>query len=468
MSHSPVGKKILVVEDDPSTCELLASSLALEGYSVDKATGSAQADQLLRGGDYTLVISDIYLDELTGLDLQRTLQDKSPGTKLILMTAHATLETAVRAVQEGAFDYLSKPFELEDLFRVVRRALEPARHTRAVARDPGETASLSSMIIGRSTAMADVYKRVARVAGTDSSVWISGESGTGKELVAQAIHKHSRRGVRPFVAINCGALAETLLESELFGHVKGAFTGAHTGRDGLFESAAEGTLFLDEITETALSFQVRLLRLLQEGEYRPVGSNVARKADVRILAASNLDVADCIREGKFREDLYYRLAAFTIHIPPLRERTEDLPLLVAHFLEQLSRTLGRAVSIAPSALKMLAAYDWPGNVRQLRNALEKLAILSPDAAIRNEDVEHWLDEIQWRMPESAGSEMPHSLTYLEKERIRKVLWQCQGNKSRAAALLGIDRSTLYRKMEAYGISQPSSSPSNPHRVGESP
>ncbi len=443
-------KGILVVDDDRSICELISSSLELEGYSVHHALSSKEALDFLERNRYALVISDIYLDELTGLDLLRRLQSNWPETRLILVTAHATVETAVSAVEEGAFDYLSKPFELEDLFRIVRRALEPAEAGSKPRDDAGEAASFSSLIIGRSAVMADVYKRIARVTATDSSVWISGESGTGKELVAQAIHKYSKRRNKPFVAVNCGALAETLLESELFGHVKGSFTGASTDRSGLFESASGGTLFLDEVTETALSFQIKLLRLLQEGEYRPVGTNVARKADVRILAASNQDAGASIKAGKFREDLYYRLATFTIDLPPLRQRADDIPLLAAHFLKQLTNRLARPVIIAPAALKTLSSYEWPGNVRQLSNTLEKLAILSPDGRIQEEDVKNWMKGIRGK--QVAEEVSPQSLSQMEKEKIREVLAQSRGNKTRAAALLGIDRSTLHRKMQAYGLS----------------
>ena len=442
--------RILVVDDDKSICELITSSLALEGYSVDGVLGSAEALNLLENHEYDLIISDIYLDELTGIDLLRRFQRDHPETRLILITAHATVETAVSAVEEGAFDYLSKPFELDDLFRIVRRALEPAESERKPHDDPGDTASLSSMIIGRSAAMAEVYKRIARVTATDSSVWISGESGTGKELVAQAIHKYSKRKNKPFIAVNCGALAEALLESELFGHIRGAFTGASADRAGLFESAAGGTLFLDEITETEPAFQVKLLRLLQEGEYRPVGTNAARKADVRILAASNQDAEALIKAGKFREDLYYRLAAFTVNLPPLRRRAEDIPLLAAHFLNRLAQRLGRRLAIDPAALNILSSCEWPGNVRQLSNALEKIAILSPDGRIQAQDAENWMKGTG--RAQDIGNTPQQTLSQMEKERISQVLVQSQGNKTRAAALLGIDRSTLHRKMQAYGLS----------------
>jgi DNA-binding NtrC family response regulator len=437
----------LVVDDDPSACEMVASSLELEGYTVDRAESYREAQEHLARNSYGLVVSDIYLGDLTGLDLLHKIQEQDHETRLILMTAHATVETAVAAVRSGAFDYLAKPFNLEDLFRLVRRALDRKDESGRDVMDPGHAATLSSILVGRSAPMAEVYKRVARVAATDSNVWISGASGTGKELVAKAIHHHSGRSAGPFVTVNCGALAESLLESELFGHVKGAFTGATADRTGLFESASGGTLFLDEITETSLAFQVKLLRLLQEGEYRPAGSSQARRADVRMLAASNVDVETCIREGSFREDLYYRLGAFTIHLPALRDRIVDLPLLAEHFLEKMSQDLHRRLTITSSALTLLAVYDWPGNVRQLRNTLEKLAILSPDGAIRGEDVKQWLEEIAWQ----TGSVTNVSLTHVEKQKISEVLRQCRGNKTRAAALLGIDRSTLYRKLEAYGI-----------------
>jgi DNA-binding NtrC family response regulator len=455
MSERP-SPKILVVDDDPSACEMVASSLELEGYMVDRAQSSRQAQELLASNKYGLVVSDIYLGDLTGLDLLRTVQQQDHETRLILMTAHATVETAVAAVRAGAFDYLAKPFDLEDLFRLVRRALDRAAKPGPSLVDPGHAATLSSMIVGRSAPMAEVYRRVARVAATDSNVWISGASGTGKELVAKAIHRHSSRANGRFVTVNCGALAESLLGSELFGHVKGAFTGASSDRRGLFESASGGTLFLDEITETSLAFQVKLLRLLQDGEFRPAGSSVTRRADVRVLAASNLEVDACIREGSFREDLYYRLAAFTIHLPALHERIEDLPLLAEHFLEKLSQDFKHRSTITPSALTMLAAYEWPGNVRQFSNTLEKLAILSPDGVIRGEDVERWLAEMQCQN----GAATTLSLTHLEQQKISEVLRQCRGNKTRAAALLGIDRSTLYRKLEAYGIPGESADGSN--------
>jgi DNA-binding NtrC family response regulator len=366
------------------------------------------------------------------------------------MTAHASVETVARSVAGGALEYLSKPLLIDELLALLRK-LQVPRHTHAVA--PKDTFSPKTAIVGRSAKMVEVYRVVARVAPSMANVLITGASGSGKELVARAIHEHSPRAKMPFTPINCGSFPETILESELFGHEKGSFTGADTNRSGLFEATNGGTIFLDEISETSLSFQVKLLRVLQEQKVRRLGSNTLVPLDVRIVAATNKDLSVLIRAGQFREDLYYRLSVVTIQLPSLEERPEDIPLLVQHFLERFNQRNARQVNISEEAVSLLASMSWPGNVRELENLIERLAIFAAMEGISCEEVER--DRARrsetTSTPENSTSTLTGKLHEMERQEIVRVLRESGGNKSLAARKLGIERKTLYEKARRLAI-----------------
>ena len=388
------------------------------------------------------------MGELDGLQLTDALRQRAPDTPVLLVTAFGNIDGAVDAIRRGAFDYLSKPYDVDGIKVVVARALEQRRlalENRALRRDLRDKYKLDN-VVGRSEAMLQVYKTAARVAATDATVLIEGESGTGKELVARAIHAASPRAARPFVAVDCGAIAEGVLESELFGHARGAFTGAQAMRRGLFEEANQGTLFLDEIGDVGQNLQARLLRALQEGTIRRVGTNETIAVDVRVVAASNRDLAQAVKDGRFREDLFYRLNVVTIVIPPLRERREDIPLLAEHFAAKHGRAEGAAIS-AP-ARDLLVAYDWPGNVRELENVVARALALNPSGVVTPEDL---ADHVRSARPAAAtlaalagATQERPTLAELEKRYAAQVLQETAGNKTRAAEILGIDRKTLYR------------------------
>jgi DNA-binding NtrC family response regulator len=368
------------------------------------------------------------------------------------MTAHVSVETAARSVAEGAVDYVSKPLTLEQLRAICQRARSGRGH-KPEAGEPPAAPAPDSAIIGSSPKMLAIYNAIGRVAASNVNVLITGASGTGKELVARAIHQHSRRAQQPFTPVNCGSFTETILESELFGHEKGAFTGANATHKGLVESSDGGTLFLDELTETTLSFQVKLLRVIQEQQVRRVGSNKYTAVDVRIVAASNRDVLELIRQGHFREDLYYRLAVVQIAIPSLEERRADIPLLVKHFLRQFNVKNQREVSIEAEAVRRLQEMNWPGNVRELENTVNRLAIFAPTGQISRADVEAEARRVQETLhPHApAAAPAPDRLVELEREHIIRMLKQTRGNKSEAARRLGIERKTLYKKALRLGI-----------------
>ncbi|HTP27580.1 MAG TPA: sigma-54 dependent transcriptional regulator [Anaeromyxobacteraceae bacterium] len=441
------SSRIFVVDDDNSSRELLARILSVEGYRVVALSDGREAlERLSAESPPDLVVSDIRMGELDGLELTDAFRKRAADTPVILVTAFGNIDGAVEAIRRGAFDYISKPYDVDAIKVVVARALEQRRlslENRALRRDLRDKYRLEN-VVGRSEAMLHVYKTAARVAATDATVLIEGESGTGKELVARAIHASSPRAGRPFVAVDCGAIAEGVLESELFGHARGAFTGAQTARRGLFEEADHGTLFLDEIGGIGQNLQSRLLRALQEGTIRRVGTNDPVTVHVRVVAASNKNLEQAVKDGQFREDLFYRLNVVSICIPPLRERREDIPLLAEHFAAKHGRGEGAAVS--PEARDLLVAHDWPGNVRELENVVARALALNPSGVITPEDLPQAL---RGQRPLAAGlvgapeRDRP-TLAELERRYAAQVLQETSGNKTRAAEILGIDRKTLYR------------------------
>ena len=436
MSEKP---KILFVEDDPAVVLTFQTGLEAEGYPVEAVASTSDALARLANGDYPIVITDIYLDERTGLDVLRASQDYNPGSAVIMITGQGTMETVMEATERGAFDYIAKPFDLTRLLAAVGKA-ESFLAEKKCARDNGEPHPMTEMV-GSSAAMVDVYKLISRVAPTDAPVLIEGESGTGKELVARLIHKNSKRRDGPFVPVDCGSIAAGIMESELFGSLRGAFTGADRDRLGLIESAKGGTVFLDEIAEVDTGFQLKLLRFLQEKEIRPLGSSKSRKIDVRVVAATNRDLNALVEDGEFRQDLWFRLNVVHVRLPPLRERRGDISVLARHFLRRFNERYQRQVRLSPSGLKSLEEHAWPGNVRQFQHLLERLTILSPVEVLEGDAVAESLRTLEPRR------KPVESLADAEEDQIRKVLAATGGNKTRAAQILHIERKTLYRKLE---------------------
>lgn len=428
---------ILLVEDDASVRSTIVTFLEMEGFGVEAVSNTREALLRLGHRGYPLVISDIYVDERTGLDVLAAARKHDPKCPVILMSARGSMETVMAATRNGAFDYLAKPFELDTLLGAIRRALEPQDDDDEV--EPEELPETE--MIGSTAGMIEIYKTVSHVAPTDATVVIEGETGTGKELVARMIHRFSSRGSQPFVAVDCTSIPAALIESELFGVMKGAFTGADRDRAGVFEAANKGTVFLDEIGEIDPGFQAKLLRFLQEREIRPVGSSREKKVDVRVVAATNRDLQKMVDDGKFREDLWFRLNVVRLRMPPLRERRNDVPLLTHYFLNKYNSRYNRNVKLTESGLKALKDFTWPGNVRQLQHLIERLTILAPNDRIDSEAVQ---DAISAMEPGGAAGE---TLAETEADQIRRVLAATGGNKSRAAAILGIERKTLYRKLE---------------------
>jgi DNA-binding NtrC family response regulator len=444
--------RILVVDDDAETCRFMEELLGGGDRVIEIAHDPVAAIEKAGTGGFELVISDIHLDaELSGLDVLRAFKQADPAIEVILVSGFGTLETALEAVRAGAFDYISKPFDIGQVKATVERALRRRAQQGAPALpELSPHAPAADGLVGRSAGMLEVYKGIAQATLGDAPVLITGETGTGKELVARAIHRHSRRAARPVVPVNCGALPEGLLESELFGHVRGAFTGAIADKKGLFEQAHGGTLLLDEIGETTPALQVRLLRVLESGEIRSVGGTAARHVDVRVIAATNRDLERAASEGGFRQDLYYRLNVIRIRIPSLRERTEDIPLLVDHFLRAAAQRSGRGVRLSGAAVQALRAYAWPGNVRELENTLERLVLGVPAGTIDVEDLPAPLRRAGPALEERLFADLP-TLDEIEKRYLRHVLVAVGGNRSRAAEVLGIDRRTLYRMAERFGL-----------------
>ncbi len=435
-------QRLLVVEDDAAVRTTVVTFLELEGYSVDAVSSTSEALERLSANSYPIVISDIYIDDRTGLDVLDAARNKDPECSVILMTARGTMETVVAATRGGAFDYVAKPFEIDRMLDTIKRA-EAARQDKENDKEKeAEPDDLpESEMIGSSAAMVEIYKTASRVAPTDATVIIEGETGTGKELVARMIHRFSLRASQAFVPVDCASIAPTLLESELFGALKGAYTGADRDRMGVIESANRGTVLLDEIGDIELNFQFKLLRFLQEREIRPVGASRGKQVDVRVLAATNRDMQKLVEEGKFREDLWFRLNVVRIMIPPLRDRRGDVPLLARFFLKKYNGRYEHTTRLMESGLKALQEYTWPGNVRQLQHLMERLSILAPSGRIDGEAVDDAITAME------AREEPVETLVEAEEEQIRKVLAATGGNKSRAAQILGIERKTLYRRLE---------------------
>src|SRR6266542_598443 len=445
-------KRNLVVDDDQDSCELLREIFSVQGWSVDTALSPSQAISVAGKEKIDLVVSDMNLEaDQSGLDLLKDLRSRCP---VILVTGFGTLDSAVEAAKEGAWDFISKPFKVEEVVAIARRALEQADRSTAENRKAEQISAPYEQggLLGRAPEMIQLYKEIARAAPTRSTVLITGQSGTGKELVARSIHQHSTRSAGPFVAINCGALTETLLEAELFGHVRGAFTGATNDRKGLWEEAEGGTIFLDEVGETSPAMQVKLLRALQEGEIRRVGAT----REIRVDAATNRNLEHEVKTGSFREDLFYRLSVVTLRVPPLTERRTDIPLLAERFLRGALEKNGRShLSLSEETVRPLVAYDWPGNVRELESAIEYAVLHARGHEVEPEDLPGKFQSPQIkanaRSPLSAlFGDLP-SLDELERRYLLHVLETFSGNRTRAAEIMGIDRRTLYRMIERYGI-----------------
>ena len=443
---------LLVVDDDPQTLEVLAELLRRDGRQVATAPSGTAAIDLARETPFDVVLTDLRLPDLDGLEVLRAVHAASPDTAVIVLTAFGTMDTAIEAIQAGAYDYLSKPFKLQAVRLIIQRALERKRllHENRRYRQELRGKYQLANVIGASEPMLDVIKTVARVAPTRSTVLLQGESGTGKELMARMLHHSSDRAEGPFVALDCGALPETLLESELFGHEKGAFTGATTRKHGLFEVARGGTCFLDEIGDIAPAVQARLLRVLQEHEIKRVGGTEAIPIDVRIIASTNKRLEGQVKAHTFREDLFYRLSVVTITLPPLRERREDIPLLAEFFLRKFAQAAGKSVDrIAPETMAVLAGYAWPGNVRELEHAIERAVVLTQNPILLMEDLPSAIHATAGNEPYLDAPVLP--LREIERRHLLFALERAHGNRKQAAAWLGITRRTFYRMAARHGI-----------------
>ncbi|WP_141593156.1 sigma-54 dependent transcriptional regulator [Myxococcus sp. AB056] len=438
--------RILVVDDDPQARDLLQRLLGPLG-AVTQAPDPRRATERIAEGPFDLVLTDMAMPEPgDGLKVLHEVKAHLPDTPVVVVTAFGNIEGALDSIQQGAFDYLAKPFDVDAILRVARRALEQKRlvEENRSLRQQVERGSL--MLVGRSPALLEVYKHVARAAASNVPVLITGETGTGKEMVARALHKRSPRMNGPFIPVDCGAITESLMESELFGHAKGSFTGASGARRGVFEEASGGTLFLDEIGDVGMKVQSQLLRVLQEGEIRRVGESVPVKVDVRVVAATNKDLKARVAEGLFREDLLYRLDVVHLHLPPLRERSEDIPALVEHFAGRHARGGVRPV-VTQEANARLAAYDWPGNVRQLENVVARALALNVTGVLGPQDFPEPIGDASTPKMAGLAGDMP-SLAELSRRYAAQVLQHVGGNKSEAARLLDVDRKTLYKLLEA--------------------
>lgn len=446
--------KVLIVDDESAMCDMIAKHLKIRDYEFETCTSPKTAVDQIRDGDFDVVLSDLNMPGLTGIELCKLAAESRPDIPFIVMTAFGSLETAVDAIRAGAFDFVTKPIEMDLLVISLERAIRH-RHLNAQIerlKNDVKIATGFGQIVGQSPVMVKLYDQLARVTDTETSILICGESGTGKELVARSIHESSRRRDKPFVAVNCGALPEALIESELFGHAKGAFTDAKTDRKGLFQEANGGTLFLDEIGELPTAMQVKLLRALEERKARRVGGNQETSFDVRVLSATNLDLETAIEEGTFREDLYYRINVIQLNLPPLRARGTDVLELAQLFLKRFAERAGKEINgIAENAAAKLMSFAWPGNVRELRNVIERAVALARYDTITIEDLpEKILEYRDDRL--TLGSTDPEELTSLddvERRYILHVLKTVGNNKTQAAQVLGLDRTTLYRKLAQY-------------------
>lgn len=446
-----VRRRVLVVEDEENMRNLLSQLLRQEGFDVDTAADGDAALRKASSGEFDLVLLDVRIPDKDGMQVLRELRREDPGAVVMIVTGYATLEMAVEAMREGAFDYISKPFKKDELLLKVRRALEHEQlreENRKLAEELRARFKFEG-IVGSSPRMQEVLRVAAAVAPTDATVLIYGETGTGKEILARSIHDQSRRAEGPFVAINCGAIPETLLETELFGHEKGAFTSATGTRVGKFEAADGGTIFLDEVGDMSPAMQVKLLRVLQERTFERVGSNKPIRVDVRVIAATNKDLRHLVREGRFREDLFYRLSVVPIELPPLRERQEDIPLLAQHFLEKYRTKYGKSVTgFTPQAMRKMRRYPWPGNVRELEFAIERAVILCRTPEIWAEDL--WLGGVE---PEGRQERVP-TLAEVERQHMVHVLQHTEWNLEEAARVLGLSVAQLRRRLDQHGVQLP--------------
>lgn len=465
-----MAASLLIVDDETKMCNVLARMLAREGYAVDWSDNPAEAISLVRARAYDLILCDLRMPGFSGIDVLQEARQRNPAADFVMMTAYATPETAVESMKMGAIDYLIKPFAVEDLKALIARILADREGVRPVAPPAGAVgpgaapsvhAGSSGEIVASSPQMREVLERIRKVAASEASVLLRGESGTGKEVMARALHQQSARAGGPMVCVNCGAIPESLMESELFGHVKGAFTGAIENRKGLFESADGGTVFLDEIGELPLYLQVKLLRVLQEGEIQRVGESQQRRVNVRVIAATNRDLEADVAEGSFRKDLYYRLNVIPVVLPPLRERRSDIEPLITHFLGRHSPAGRRPPVISAEAMRLLMDYDYPGNIRELENAVEHAVVLCDGEQIRPEDLplqvreghldDEMLDGLGQFSPPAGGAAAPGHLEQAEISLIIQALEKTGYNFTRAAQHLGITRRTLGYRINKHGL-----------------
>ncbi|MCB9546939.1 MAG: sigma-54-dependent Fis family transcriptional regulator [Myxococcales bacterium] len=459
---SEPADRILIADDESNLRKLLGALLRREGYAVQLAADGEEALEAFEQERFSVVITDLRMPHMDGMTLLKRLLEKDADLPVIVITAHGTVDTAVEALKIGAFDFITKPYDKDELTRVVAKAVHTRRLNLQASR-PLQVAPAEGRfgLIGTSPAMQRVFNIVEKVAATPSTVLITGESGTGKELIAKALHAHSSRADRPFIRVNCAAIPDTLIESELFGYEKGAFTGAVTSKPGRFELAHEGTLFLDEIGEVSTEMQVKLLRAIQESEFERVGGITTRRVDVRLVTATNRDLAQQVREGRFRDDLYYRLNVVPLHLPPLRARLDDIPLLVDHILARYAVRLGRTIEgLDTAAMQVLLQYAWPGNIRELENVLERTLLFCDGPVIRRDDLPAELRE--GAGPVAASPAPPAGVTglkdavklttqRLEREMIERALDETGGNVTRAARKLEISRKSLQTKMKELGL-----------------
>ena len=453
--------RVLVVDDEKSMRELLAITLERQGYEVSVAEDGEVAIEAVRRDGFDVIITDLRMPNADGLQVLRAAKEHTPETVVIVITAVGSTETAVEAMKLGAYDYITKPFKLDEIHLIIRRALERKRlrDENLYLRKQLETQHRFDNIVGKSARMAEIFDTIRKIADGPSTVMVSGESGTGKELVARAIHFNSQRRSKPFVSVNCGAIPEALMESELFGHVKGAFTGAVANKVGLFSAAEAGTLFLDEITEIPTLLQVKLLRAIQEREVRRVGDTRDLRVDVRLIAASNRELEQAVSEGVLREDLFYRLNVIPIHLPPLRERREDIALLVAHFLQKFGRQLNKDVrGVTPEALAILERYHWPGNIRELENVLERAIVLGggevlgADALPESVRRERPMKAIEVDLPED-GMDLEATLDALERRYLQRALDRSGGVQTKAAELLRMTFRQFRYKLQKHNMAR---------------
>ncbi len=439
--------RLLVIDDDAVTRELLTEVLQDEGYAVEACESGKIALERADHDSFDLAVTDVRMPEMDGIAVTQALKARHPSLQVIVMTAFGSVETAVEAIRHGAFDYVSKPMNLDEIKTTVRRALAERQMVEAPS-DGGPSIVDTSVVVGRSPAMVEVYRTLARVAASRSTVLIEGESGTGKELIAAAVHRHSDRAAGRFVAVDCGSLTDSLLESELFGYVRGAFTGAVGDKKGLFEEANGGTIFLDEIGDIGHSMQAKLLRVLQEYEIKRVGGQEWVRVDVRVVAATNRNLEQLVAHGTFREDLFYRLKVVTITLPPLRDRREDIPLLAEYFVRRYATRSGKAIAhLSPDALELLTEHPWPGNIRELEHSIERAVALASGQVLTPDDL---APELRPSADASLFKGAP-TLEEVKRRYLAHVLQETGGNISRAAGILGVERRSLQRMLRRYGL-----------------